>query len=147
MRIWHKDLIDVLPRQQLLAQWRELNSIFKKQDNHILINFIYDYPKEQLLFYSDLIINEFDKRGYKINKIDNYRDYFADVSENALKMYRTIHTVFIYSQIYPKKMDERYLKQCLFNLEEKAMCGGITLEEWKKIYDKFRDKFNLWKGE
>ena len=23
MRLWHKDLISVLPRQQLLGQWRE----------------------------------------------------------------------------------------------------------------------------
>lgn len=43
-------------------------------------------------------------------------------------------------------MDERYLRQCIYNLEEKVMCGGITKEEWKKIYDKFGDKFDLWKG-
>ena len=147
MRLWHKDLIDVLPRQQLLAQWRELNSIYKKQDNHILINFIYGYPKEQLLFYSDLIINEFDKRGYKIRNVDNYKHYFADVAENALRMYGILHTVFIYSQIYPKKMDEKYLRQCLYNLEEKAMCGGITKEEWKKIYNKYKDRFVLWEGD
>ena len=29
MRLWRIDLIPYLPRTQLLAQWRELNSIFK----------------------------------------------------------------------------------------------------------------------
>ena len=40
MRLWHESLIEVLPRQQLLGQWRELNSIYKKEDKHILINFM-----------------------------------------------------------------------------------------------------------
>ena len=59
MRLWHKDLIGVLPRQQLLGQWRELNSIFKLQNRHILINFVYDYPKQDLYLYSMEIISEF----------------------------------------------------------------------------------------
>ena len=28
---------------------------------------------------------------------------------------------------------QRYLKQCLYNLEEKYDCGGINKEEWKLI--------------
>ena len=42
MRIWHCGLIKVLPRQQLLSQWRELCSIYAKEDNHMLINFVYE---------------------------------------------------------------------------------------------------------
>ena len=53
MRLWHIDLIPYLPDLQLIAQWRELNSIFKKQDKHILINYIYNYDKVFMaLFYS-----------------------------------------------------------------------------------------------
>ena len=52
MRLFHKDLIEVLPRQQLLGQWRELNSIFKLQNRHILINFVYEYDKQDLYNYS-----------------------------------------------------------------------------------------------
>lgn len=32
MRLWHKDLIEVLPRQQLLGQWRECCAIAKKPE-------------------------------------------------------------------------------------------------------------------
>lgn len=52
MRLWHTDLIPYLPKSQLVAQWIELNSIYKKQDNHILINYVYNYGKEYLLYYS-----------------------------------------------------------------------------------------------
>ena len=67
MRLWHKALIPYLPKQQLLGQWRELNSIYKRQNRHILINFIYDYDPVMLYYYSKLVINEMDKRNYNIN--------------------------------------------------------------------------------
>lgn len=43
MRLWHKDLIKVLPKQQFLGQIRELTAICKDiqtkgKTNHILIN-------------------------------------------------------------------------------------------------------------
>ena len=126
MRLWHKDLIEVLPRQQLLGQWRELNSIYKKQDKHILINFVYDYPKEDLLNYSLIIIQAFLKRGYKFN-MNNFNEYFGNLS-----------WIECFSgDVFKEKMNERYLKQCLYNLQEKYDCGGISQEEWQKIEDKF----------
>lgn len=123
------------------GQWRELNSIFKKQDKHILINFIYDYPKEQLLFYTDKVIEEFDKRGYKINKLENYKEYFKDIN-NVMYIFTVKNAV-----VYKNKMNEIYLRECLYNLEEKAFCGGISKEEWQKIYNKFKDFTELWDGE
>lgn len=128
MRLWHKDLIEVLPRQQLLGQWRELNSIYKKQDKHILINFVYDYPKQDLYLYSMEIISEFFDRNYKIN-FDNFDNYFVDLPYKPIATNKDI--------IFKEKMNERYLKQCLCNLQEKYDCGGISQEEWQKIEDKF----------
>ena len=48
MRLWHTSLIPVLPREQLVAQWRELSAIAGKiqlngTPNHVLVNFIMDY--------------------------------------------------------------------------------------------------------
>lgn len=62
MRLWHYKLIPLLPRTQLLAQWRELNSIYKKQNKHILINYIYEYPKSDLYSYSMLLLLEMKRR-------------------------------------------------------------------------------------
>ena len=65
IRLWHVDIIPYLPNSQLIAQWRELNSIFKKQDKHILINYIYDYDKAYLLDYTTFVLNEMHKRNIK----------------------------------------------------------------------------------
>jgi hypothetical protein len=31
-------------------------------------------------------------------------------------------------------------------LEEKAICGGISKDEWQIIYDRFKDFTPLWEG-
>lgn len=129
MRLWHTDLISVLPRQQLLSQWRELCSIYAKQDNHILINFVY---KDISSFkkYSDLVIIEFSRRGYIIREqsMSKYRDYFSDKD------------LVDVSEIFPEKMNMRYFKQCYYNLEEKFDCGGITIDEFEPTYCLAKEK-------
>lgn len=130
MRLWHKDLIEVLPRQQLLGQWRELNSIYKKQDKHILINFIYDYDITDIIWYSTLVYDEMIKRGYKCDTKNFERRY-------KMSMGLAKCVPIPYDVIFKNKMNDRYLKQCLYNLQEKYDCGGISQEEWQKIEDKF----------
>ncbi len=129
MRLWHKALIPYLPKQQLLGQWRELNSIYKRQNKHILINFIYKYDKVVLSVYSALVIDEMEKRHYKIN-LDNFFEYFKDIDD---------YIKFDFDEIYRYKMDDRYLIQCLYNLQEKYDCGGISHEEWDIIRQKFKN--------
>ena len=87
MRLWHKDLIEVLPRQQLLGQWRELNSIFKLQNRHILINFVYEYDKQDLYNYSVKIWDEMRKRDYKVNS-DNFCKYFDSSTTTCKILYK-----------------------------------------------------------
>lgn len=116
------------------GEWRELNSIFKKQDNHILINFVYDCPKEHLMYYSNLIIAEFKKRGYKIKSFDNYNTYFKGVQA----------PVYIADcNLFNGKMGYRYLRQCLYNLQEKFDANGISEDEWLRIYNKFKNRLEL----
>jgi hypothetical protein len=50
-------------------------------------------------------------------------------------------------QIFPEWHNDIYLRECLYNLEEKAMCHGIPADEWQVIYDKFKDFTPLWCGE
>ena len=56
MRLWHKELIPYLPRQQLLGQWRECCAIAKSiaetgTPNHVLVNKIMEYPKPHFVLY------------------------------------------------------------------------------------------------
>ena len=123
MRLWHKDLICALPKQQLLGQWRELNSIFKRENRHILINFVYDdYTLDHLYSYATLVACEMVLREYKIDQTA-MMNYFRNKQVICLPL----------KYIYRNKMDDRYLKQCYYNLQEKFDCGGITHEEWAYI--------------
>lgn len=132
MRIWHTDLIPVLPKQQLNGEWRELNTIFKakKPVNHLLINFAYSYPKAHLLAYTIKILVERDRRGYKSNTAAMIEYFTAENYAEAEKI----------TAPFPWKMDERYLTECFFNLQEKYICGGVTYGEWEAIYIRFVDR-------
>ena len=145
MRLWHKDLIPYLPKLQLLSQWRECCCIAKNiadngTPNHILVNKIMDYNFKMFYDYIFLVINEIKRRGYKINKNSEERcfeNFRKMIEEKPWNFYPT-------NDLYSEWHDKRYLKQCLFNLEEKAMCGGIPKEEWKIIWNKFGKQFDLW---
>lgn len=125
MRLWHIDLIPYLPKSQLLAQWRELNSIFKKQDNHILINYIYNYSKEYLFVYAVNVVEEMQNRGFKIRNFDNYDTYFKNVSS-------------VMGSLTFNEHNHEYLTICYYNLKEKYLRGqkDFTYWVWEKL-DKF----------
>ena len=127
MRLWHTDLIKYLPKQQLLGQWRELNSIYAKEDKHILINFIYDNiynidGKYDLWIYSLYVIAEMKNRGYKIKTKDKFENYFVEFKNNFTFKYAY--------EPFKIHMNEEYLKICCWNLYEKYIRGqqGFTEE-------------------
>lgn len=123
MRLWHYKLIPFLPKSQLIAQWRELNSIFKKQDNHILINYVYEYPKSELMWFSILVIDELDQRGIKIKSLKNYLNYFEST------------TLLPWHNLFPKHHTDRYLLQCFYNLQEKYDRGqkDFSIECYERL--------------
>ena len=41
------------------------------------------------------------------------------------------------SEIFKDWHNTRYLRQCLYNLQEKYDCGGISKEEWYNIRRNF----------
>ena len=134
MRIWHYKLIPYLPKSQLVAQWRELNSIFKKQDKHILINYVYNYPKSNLYNYALVVEVEMKQRNYQVKKPDNYWDFFED----------TIGVAKIDTDVFSKHHTKQYLLQCFMNLEEKYFCGqkDFDRETYLKLLDFVNDELN-----
>lgn len=112
MRLWHYKLIQYLPRSQLLAQWRELNLIFRQEPSHILINYIYkdEYKnKKDLLAYSNIVLEEMKNRGYRIN-YGNFDEYFKGVTTDIVKPFLNYQ-------------DDEYLIICVYNLKEKYLRG------------------------
>lgn len=111
MRLWHQDLLIVLPKSQLLAQWRELNSIYAKEDRHILINYIYDYPKADLFAYTQLVLEEMRARSINIRTVDKMERYFGDGP------FENVTHPFVHHH------NGEYFEICYFNLKEKFMRG------------------------
>lgn len=119
MRIWHWKILPYLPNLQLVAQWRELNSIFKKQDKHILINYVYEYPKDDLYFYSLLVIGEMIKRGLSIHHLENMQHYFNLNDEIMYLGIPNADKFKLETIIFKNHHNQRYLNQCFYNLQEK----------------------------
>lgn len=131
MRLWHKDLIPVLPRQQLVAQWRECCAIAKNisekgTPNHILVNRIMDYPIDHFIYYTELVELEMRERGYH-PKWDNFEKYGLMPQDGRIKCGNKI--------LFSEWHNDRYLEQCVKNLEEKYDCGGISEDEWMGVKD------------
>lgn len=132
MRLWHKDFISVLPREQLVAQWRELSAITgaiqkKGTPNHILVNFVLDYNYNHFISYAAEVRDEMTKRGYRTmnsvwEKITNLKPDWKQLPHN---------------EIYKEKMDDDYLEICLYNLWEKYLCNGIKEVDIQNIIELF----------
>lgn len=135
MRLWHKDLLSVLPRLQLVSQYRECCCIAKSiaekgTPNHILVNRIMDYPLNHFVVYTAHVIVEMERRGYKVNHERFWgwigaTDWIPAESDGR--------------ELFADWHSDRYLRQCLLNLQEKFDCGGIPADEWQRIYEKFKD--------
>ena len=138
MRLWHIDLIknDLLPKSQLLAQWRELCSIYQKQDKHILINYIYKYDKAYLWNYSLEVIASLNRHNIKItNKSqEKFKSYFADLG-NMIEDNRT-------ELMFPEHNID-YLEICYWNLREKYIRGqkDFTKDLFDKLFDYYINIF------
>ena len=128
MRIWHKDLIPVLPREQLVSAWRELSAIAgsiqtKGTPNHILVNFVLDYDYDHFISYAAAVRSEMTSRGYRT----------MDSVWNKITSLKPNWTQLPHEEIYKEKMNRDYLTICYYNLYEKYLCGGIPQDYWNQI--------------
>jgi uncharacterized protein (TIGR02328 family) len=138
MRLWSKQLIKYLPREQLVAQWRELSAIagaIQKNGtpNHILVNKVLDYDFDHFITYASLVREEMTKRGHRTmncvwEKITSLKPDWKPIDFN--------HLFWFWH-------DDRYLKQCFYNLEEKFDCGGVDAKVYKAMVQEFNKRLNL----
>ncbi len=138
MRLWHIDLISVLPREQLVAQWRELSAIAgsiqkKGTPNHILVNFVLNYNYDNFISYAAEVQEEMTKRGYR-----TMNSVWEKITSLKPDWERLPH-----DEIYKEKMDNTYLDICFYNLYEKILCdGGIKEPDSSNIINLYYKKRN-----
>ena len=142
MRLWHYKLIPYLPQKQLVAQWRECCCIAKNiadngTPNHILVNEVLNYPTIHFIEYTNMILKEMNKRGYKVTEKS-----YLNFCENIQKALPCFCDKYNCSKIIDNQVlwhDDIYLQICLYNLYEKALCGGMSNNEWQLIEDEFKE--------
>lgn len=125
MRLWHQDLINKLPRQQLLGQHRECCALRGKGwgKKHSTVDYVFKYNPGRLVNYHLCLMDEMKKRGYKPN--DKWSNSFYRGINCAEWKDKNILNLSIGLNLdnYPTfpEHNEEYLKECIDNLFEKGV--------------------------
>lgn len=95
----------------------------------MLVNKVLEYHYNNFNHYTMLVVNEMKNRGYKVgeNSISNFIDNLI----SGIDKFNNSNLTMV---LFEGWHNERYLKQCYYNLQEKYDCGGISKEEWMKVY-------------
>lgn len=142
MRLWHKDLIEVLPNQQLLGQWREIFAIYRDYmreqtgiskksvyaHHHPLVKYINDVDIIHFLSYANLVRKEMQNRNFNINEV-LMKEIEINLPLTSDKIFFNYH-------------DDEYYEICFYNLNEKFIRGSISSENWKRIAEQHQKKNN-----
>lgn len=95
---------------------------------HRLVHYVTDYPKDIFYVYTLKVVNELKRREirYQEKYLEEIKEFCCSEKED-----KCFH--------YPEH-NERYLKQCYFNLQEKYDRGIIPEEEFKKVQEIMKNK-------
>lgn len=131
IRLWHYKLLPFLPNKMLVSEWRECIAIKRQWEKgtlkHRLVSYVMYNDADLFKEYITMICREMNKRNikYQMRYYDEVWEFCINNESGDIKKF-----------LYPEH-NERYLKQCLYNLQEKADRGIVTKEEWQKMEDKF----------
>ena len=121
MRLWHEQIIHLLPKNQLLGQHRECCALRGNGWNkkHKTVDYVFTYSPYNLFIYHSKIMDEMEKRGYRVSKEWRDKNYRGQKAES----YSNLEETNISSPIY-KEHNNEYLLECIENLAGK----GIRLD-------------------
>lgn len=116
MRLWHEKLIQSLPGNQLLGQHRECCALRGKGwgKRHSTVNYVFEYSPYLLYKYHLLVMEEMNRRGYRVSEEWFNKDYRG----KNMERYDNLIPMEVISPIY-QEHNEEYLIECLENLESK----------------------------
>ena len=139
MRLWHQQLLEKLPNNQLKGQHRECCALRGNgwKVKHSTVNYIFDYHWYILFLYHMKVVEEINKRNekglmnYKVKsfwynplyrgKLCNYRcKFFEDEIENIIQNYLD-HPQYHLFGTYYKEHNSDYEKECIENLRKKGV--------------------------
>ena len=121
MRLWHEQIIHILPKNQILGQHRECCALRGNGWNkkHKTVDYVFTYSPYNLFIYHSKIMDEMEKRGYRVSTEWRDKNYRGKKAES----YSNLEETNISTPIY-KEHNSEYLAECIENLVGK----GIKLE-------------------
>ena len=121
MRLWHEQIIHLLPKNQLLGQHRECCALRGKGWNkkHKTVDYVFTYSPYNLFIYHSKIMDEMEKRGYRVSREWRDKNYRGQKAESYSNLEETSISIPIY-----KEHNNEYLLECIENLAGK----GIKLD-------------------
>jgi len=131
MRLWHQQLIPVLPRQQLLGQHRECCALRGKGwgRKHSTVDYVFNYSPARLYMYHRIVMLEMLNRGY--NPAEEWfdcryrgkkcKEYDNWIEEDYNRLQKKMGKM-----IYPEH-DQDYLQECLDNLRGKGVIISLQV--------------------
>ena len=121
MRLWHEQIIHLLPKNQLLGQHRECCALRGNGWNkkHKTVDYVFTYSPYNLFIYHSKIMDEMERRGYRVSREWRDKNYRGQKAESYSNLEETIISTPIY-----KEHNNEYLLECIENLAGK----GIKLD-------------------
>ena len=119
MRLWHQDLLPLLPRQQLLGQHRECCALRGKGwcKKHSTVDYAFNYSISALEEYHYLVMSEMERRGYKVDYLWWLRGYRGkSFGKQTLKELIKPKIGIVYPE-----HDDKYYQECIENLKHKGI--------------------------
>ena len=122
MRLWHEDLLPLLPRAQLLGQHRECCALrgLSWGKNHAVVDYVFVHPPEYLILYHLRVMMEMARRGYRAEPCwasPGYRGRRCEAREIDTALMALLAGR---RPVYPEH-GPLYLEECLENLRQKGV--------------------------
>lgn len=151
MRIWHKDLIDVLP-DNLLSQLQNDcltiigNLLDFNSTGDDLCDRICEYPKTHFTTYCDEVTKEVMSR-----EITTQETHELIKEATAMHLHEITYPILswedacyvTHQRLFEFWHSPRYLQQCLLILEEMYDCDLIMYKDWFNILNKVKTATTL----
>ena len=117
MRLWHEQMINKLPKNQLLGQHRECCALRGNgwEKKHRTVNYVFLYSPYCLYRYHSLVMDEMEKRGYQVSVEWRDKNYRGKIAEK----YADLEEVAVDTPIY-KEHNHEYLLECIENLRKRV---------------------------
>lgn len=118
MRLWHEQIIHLLPKNQLLGQHRECCALRGNGWNkkHKTVDYVFTYSPYNLFIYHSKIMDEMEKRGYRVSIEWRDKNYRGQKAESYFNLEETNISFPIY-----KEHNNEYLLECIENLAGKGV--------------------------